>query len=321
MGSNDVRDMSEDVGGDTTSSDEPSESEDEMGSWVGWYCSIKGNEFFCEVDEDYIQDDFNLSGLPSQVPYYEYALELILDADPNQDEILTEAQQAAVEAAAEALYGLIHARFILTTRGLATMAEKFRSCDFGRCPRVLCNGQPCLPVGLSDQPRQSTVKLFCPRCEEAYYPRSKYHGNIDGAYFGTTFPHLFFLTYPQLKPQKPLEHYIPRVFGFKISPLAWQTQEGVIKGGREASGSGRARLTAPPAAPTGSVAAAAAAAAPSGTGGTSGGDKGGTGDQGEKPIQYNGIGTEKKSSKAANSGAGTGTDGGQKSQQSKKSKN
>lgn len=191
-------------------------------SWVGWFCSLKGNEFFCEVDEDYIQDDFNLSGLPSQVPYYDYALELILDAEAAQEEILTAAQHSAVEAAAEALYGLIHARYILSARGLAAMAEKFRSCDFGRCPRVLCNGQPCLPVGLSDIPRQSTVKLFCPRCNEAYYPRSKHHGNIDGAYFGTTFPHLFLLTYPQYRPQKSPEKYVPKVFGFKISPLAYQ---------------------------------------------------------------------------------------------------
>ena len=183
---------------------------------------MKGNEFFCEVDEDYIQDDFNLSGLPSQVPYYDYALELILDSEAAQEEILTEAQHAAVEAAAEVLYGLIHARYILTARGLATMADKFRSCDFGRCPRVLCNGQPCLPVGLSDIPRQSTVKLFCPRCNEAYYPRSKHHGNIDGAYFGTTFPHLFLMTYPQYRPQRPPESYVPRVFGFKISSLAYQ---------------------------------------------------------------------------------------------------
>jgi casein kinase II subunit beta len=193
-----------------------------MGSWVSWFCSLKGNEFFCEVDEDYIQDDFNLSGLPSQVPYYDYALELLLDADAAQDEILTEAQQAAVESAAEVLYGLIHARFVLTARGLAAMAEKLRGCDFGRCPRVLCGGQPCLPVGLSDAPRQSTVKLFCPRCEDVYYPRSKYHGNLDGAYFGTTFPHLFLLTYPALRPARPSEAYVPRVFGFKISAKAYE---------------------------------------------------------------------------------------------------
>jgi hypothetical protein len=69
-----------------------------------------------------------------------------------------------------------------TVAGLNTMTEKFKGCDFGRCPRVYCNGQPCLPVGLSDIPRQSTVKLFCPKCEDVYYPRSKYHGNLDGGW-------------------------------------------------------------------------------------------------------------------------------------------
>lgn len=40
--------------------------------------------------------------------------------------------------------------------------------------------------------------------------------DIDGAYFGTTFPNLFFMTYGHLKPQKPTQSYIPRVFGYKI---------------------------------------------------------------------------------------------------------
>ena len=185
-----------------------------------WFCRLKGNEFFCEVEESYINDDFNLSGLGALVPYYEYALDFIREADSL--EVLTEAQQEVVENAAEILYGLIHARYIVTARGLAAMAEKFRASEFGRCPRMLCHGQPCLPVGLSDVPRQATVKLFCPKCEDVFYPRSKLHGALDGAFFGTTFPHLLTLTYPALRPARSVERYTPRVFGFKIHPSAFQ---------------------------------------------------------------------------------------------------
>ena len=174
-----------------------------------------------QVDEDFIADDFNLAGLSSQVPYYEYALSMMLDADsPNQD-ALTAEQSEYVESASELLYGLVHQRFILTSKGLAQMLDKYRNCHFGRCPRVGCNGQPCLPVGTSDQPRVSTVKVFCPKCEEIYYPRSYYQGNLDGAFFGTTFPHLLLLTYPAFRPAKARPDYTPRIFGFKIHPTAF----------------------------------------------------------------------------------------------------
>ncbi|XP_022863140.1 casein kinase II subunit beta-2 [Olea europaea var. sylvestris] len=130
--------------------------------------------------------------------------------------MFTEEQNELVESAAEMLYGLIHVRYILTSKGMAAMLEKYKNYDFGRCPRVYCCGQPCLPVGQSDIPRSSTVKIYCPKCEDIYYPRSKYQGNIDGAYFGTTFPHLFLMTYGHLKPQKPSQSYTQRVFGFKL---------------------------------------------------------------------------------------------------------
>lgn len=189
-------------------------------SWISWFCGLRGNEFFCEVDDEYIQDDFNLSGLSSQVPYYEYALDLILDAESPNDDMLTEEQNEMVESAAEMLYGLIHVRYILTSKGMNAMLEKYKNVDFGRCPRVYCSGQPCLPVGQSDIPRTSTVKIYCPKCEDIYYPRSKYQGNIDGAYFGTTFPHLFLMTYPYMKPVKPTIGFVPKIFGFKIHKSA-----------------------------------------------------------------------------------------------------
>jgi len=205
-------------------------------TWIQWFCGLRGNEFFVEVDEEYIQDDFNLTGLRSMVPNYDYALDMILDAE--SDEALTEEQQESIESAAEMLYGLIHARYILTNRGLAGMVEKFSNMDFGRCPRVYCQGQAVLPVGQSDLPRMNTVKLFCPRCEDIYYPKYTRHNQIDGAYFGTTFPHLLLQMYPECIPQKPTISYVPRIYGFKIHKSARRRGGGSGGQGTTQAGSG-----------------------------------------------------------------------------------
>lgn len=167
-------------------------------TWIAWFLSTKGNEYFCEVDEDYILDRFNLTGLNTEVQYYMYALDLITDA---LDENISDSHRDQIETQARILYGLIHARYIVTTRGLAKMVrsccttdtlqlEKFKRADFGRCPRVLCYQQPLLPLGLSDVPFQSPVRLYCPRCEDVYRPKSTRHCAIDGAFFGSSLPHM-----------------------------------------------------------------------------------------------------------------------------------
>ena len=46
-------------------------------------------------------------------------------------------------------------------------------------------------------------------------PKQK-HLDIDGAYFGTSFPHVYLKTYPELYPKEGPVQYIPTIYGFKI---------------------------------------------------------------------------------------------------------
>jgi hypothetical protein len=49
-----------------------------------------------------------------------------------------------------------------------------------------------------------------------FFPKSTRQANIDGAYFGTTFPHLYLMTHPDMIPTKPTQEYCPRVYGFRV---------------------------------------------------------------------------------------------------------
>jgi len=196
-------------------------AEDANFVWVNYFLQKPGHNFFCKVDETYLHDNFNLYGLNQMIPYYDQALDLICDIE--EDDEFSEDHQELIENDADVLYGLIHARYIVTNRGLQAMFEKYKYREFGECPYVYCRNKPLLPVGLTDEKNKESVKLYCPQCEMVFKPKSSRHENIDGAYFGTTFPHLFFLTFPELKPPNRPETYTPKIYGFPIHDQAYAT--------------------------------------------------------------------------------------------------
>ena len=85
---------------------------------------------FCEVERSYIEDGFNLYGLRACVSNFSDCLDLILDRigpDDSDDSHLTQS--------ACTLYGLIHARYIITAHGLDAMYNKVRIIWGKVCPR------------------------------------------------------------------------------------------------------------------------------------------------------------------------------------------
>ena len=203
--------------------DTDGDSDDSRDSWMSWYVSLQGHEHLLEVDEDFVRDNFNLYGLRQMVDNYDNALEMILSSETPDDTDVKDQDFIDVYQAASELYALVHARFSLTVRGMQLMREKFVRAEYGRCPRALCEEQPCLPCGLSDELGEH-YRIYCPLCQQTFKPRVKFP-DLDGAAFGTSVPLMFFLTFPSLQPGVLPKFFVPRVFGFKVKGC-----ESVVKG-------------------------------------------------------------------------------------------
>lgn len=64
-----------------------------------------------------------MTGLNTEVQHYQYALDLVTDVfDMEVDDDMRE----SIEKSARHLYGLVHARYVVTTRGLAKMVRTTR---------------------------------------------------------------------------------------------------------------------------------------------------------------------------------------------------
>lgn len=188
------------------------------GGWIQWFCSLEGHDFLVEIEEEYIRDQFNLYGLKKRfkTDRYSTCIKMILSNYSPTEEDLQNEEFLELNQEASDLYGLIHSRFVITQRGLSKLYNKFLNGTYGYCPRALCDRQKVLPVGLSDELRTSRVKVFCPKCEEVYIPKFK-SINVDGAYFGTSVPHIFLKTFKEAVVLPPrIFNYEPKIHGFKL---------------------------------------------------------------------------------------------------------
>lgn len=80
-------------------------------------------------------------------------------------------------------------------------------------------------LGLSDVAGQDTVKLYCPRCLDVYEPVAGTNAaSVDGAYFGTGFPHMVFMTRPEYRPSRAKGQYEARIYGFRVHKSARELQ-------------------------------------------------------------------------------------------------
>lgn len=199
---------------DSTSSDF---SEEE--TCIDWLLSQEGNHLLCRIEEDYIEDNFNLYGLSKIIPNFRDSIRLLLSDSASVEGCLEEGWTGPSYEHLLDLYGLIHARYILTSQGLNKMRRKLANNVFGTCPEAEFAESQVLPVGLSDHLRQGPPVGYCVASGEVY--KMKAWGDyLDGAYFGTSFPHLLLMQNPAVHgPQGwpvPNTTYKPRIFGFKV---------------------------------------------------------------------------------------------------------
>lgn len=150
--------------------------------WIEGFTS--SHPWLCLVDEAYLKDNFNLYGLSSVIEDYHGCIKIVRG---EYSDLNTTKSTQQIQKQCEDLYGLIHSRYLLTFAGVREMKKKYEAGTYGVCPRVACCQQKLLPVGLSPNIGEMSVKVFCPCCQDVYECDCK----LDGAYFGPYFPHFF----------------------------------------------------------------------------------------------------------------------------------
>lgn len=218
--------------------------------WIRQYLASCHRDALLPVPKDFLLDNFNLAQLAPVIerigllqlspttdvvvttidnnaklfPIYRQALRTIV-----QDAPVLKDLPEYINTAAQALYLLVHQRYVMSPRGMDVIRRRLvRDPIFGKCPMLSCHGMSLLPYGDSENygGSQSRAKRYCASCRNIFY---HWDSKVDGCAFGPSFCHLFLLTCglevlgdwsgeigSRLEPLMQE----PRIFGFRIHPIA-----------------------------------------------------------------------------------------------------
>lgn len=104
----------------------PSDPEEDYIPWIQQFCELFGHDYFVQVSQDFIEDDFNLTGLSLQVPYYREALYTILITKLKRQKIITLTIQPPIPA-------------ITMIHGMVQVNEMHQNCQTKRYWHILQN--------------------------------------------------------------------------------------------------------------------------------------------------------------------------------------
>ena len=176
--------------------------------WENSFFSNQSNQILAKIDQDFLLKEMDNPEISEKISNFEEGKNCILNIGENQD-----------QKAAFYIYGLIHAKYIESPAGISQMIMKSQNHLFKTCPRIDCQRNICFSIGVSDDLNISSVKMYCPKCQEIYNVIDDNFKNIDGAFFGTHWISKLIEMNPQLKSrdvESSNNNYIPRIFGFKI---------------------------------------------------------------------------------------------------------
>jgi len=204
--------------------------------WIDAFLATAAGRYFVRVDPNYMADTFNFFGIRQKISqHFRYAMDLLRCTSYSPDRLPQDwprdIDREAVHRAAVRLYGLLHARFLLTRgqkQGLDLMWEKYSRREFQECPRHFCDRQICLPYGPHEELDRSVLRMFCPNCREVYVPEDPACNTIDGAFFGPSWVDLFIEAYAckGIIPAGAVKRPLVRLFGFKVEALCSDEEEG-----------------------------------------------------------------------------------------------